>query len=217
MCVKTTRQIIHVNVPTKILLLIAAALILEGCDGDEPSELIADTEPPRIVGVTQIDFNHLEVTFDEDVHLTSAQTSSNYYLTAGPIIPNPPDSIFVQWASLWPDRRTLPLSTISPMPTKEYTWWVTGVPDLEGNAIGTASKKFQGSIIFDRTPPRLTSQSPSANAANVGIAQYLELRFSEPANVGTVMWTSSDRNVLAFGYGDGPTYRAFPMRPLDWR
>lgn len=110
---------------------------------------IYDTDDPDISSVTVLDQNSVQVSFDEVLEETSAESVNNYSVNNGIGIPN--------LVTLQSDRRSVVLDfSIDFEQEVENRLTITGIADLSGNTISN-NRNFN--FTYDRLPPRLNSVS----------------------------------------------------------
>ena len=207
-------------------LAACVAIFASGC-GDDPAGggNPVDTTPPGVASVTALDRNHIQLAFSEAVQEQTAEVTEYYRvverapLEAAPAAPG--DPLPLNAAVLNADRKTLVLTTGSPMLSVPYDFFVHGVEDLAGNKIlNEVSSAFTGSIAPDVTPPVLLARSPVANATGVAIGQAVVLEFSESMDPASVLlafrWTYSGGEVVSESHSqDNATFTFVPIAPLD--
>jgi hypothetical protein len=193
------------------------ALAIAGCgdgDGTTTDNQQTDTTPPTVSSVNAVDANHIEVTFNEDVQRATAERPENYAVleAAMPLVSTlpdaaPGDTLYVGWAALGSDQRTVTLTTF-PMGALNYALSITRVKDVSGNAITTpVDRLFAGTTAPDATPPEITYRSPAPNATGVGVGQPVVFQFSEPVDYPSVVSGTS------WAVGAGPTTVEFELLP----
>ncbi|MCD6360170.1 MAG: hypothetical protein J7M38_04835, partial [Armatimonadetes bacterium] len=94
--------------------------------GNFMSTFRIDTVPPQVVGVTWVDYTHVDVLFSELMAQAPAETESNYTITNSPAVLD---------ATLDPDGVTVHLTTEQQEESTQYTLTVQNVTDLPGNPI----------------------------------------------------------------------------------
>ncbi len=215
----------------KLLVLpaiLVAAVIVIGCSSDDPADPFGgngntDTTPPGITSVTALDQNHLDVEFSEAVQEASAEQSDNYIIVEtakAATFTSPGDTTRVASAVLDNDGKTVHLATSNPMGNNPYELNITGVQDVNGNAIMTeAESNFTGSDDLDLTPPAVVSHIPRSGETGVGIGQPVEVQFSEPMDSNSVMSAFSWQNGMTsvrfdMDDEDGNTFIFTPSNPL---
>jgi hypothetical protein len=98
--------------------------------------IIYDTDPPIISSVSIISNNQLDVLFDENVELTSAETPANYSVNNG----IGPATLATRDAS---NHRLVHLTFGNTFVSNQnYTITINGVEDLSGNAIVNGTENF---------------------------------------------------------------------------
>lgn len=185
------------------VLFLTLLLAVAGCDDDDDNPVggnPTDTKAPGIASVRAIDANQIELKFNEDVEAQGAETIGNYTVieTAG-TNGNAVDTLTVNAAVLGSDDRTVLLFT-SGMNSAPYRIEITGVQDVAGNVIQNAvTRSFNGTDNPDTTPPELMSSNPANDARDVATDQSIELVFSEPISVTSLIagttWSSDLGNV----------------------
>ena len=130
--------------------------------------------PPSLLSVTAVDATTVQIVFDEDVDLVSAETLANYSIMNGV-------AVAVTSATLGADNRTLTLGTDPLSFDVPYTLTVTGVLDLD-----TPPNAANDSETFLLAAPPLT---PPSLVSIVAIdSNTVEVLFNEdvdPASAGT--------------------------------
>ena len=185
-----------------LFLTLLLAVAVTGCDDDDDDNPVnpgPDTTAPSVSSVDAIDANHIEVTFNEKVESEGAENLGNFTIVETGVGGDPVDTLTVNAAVLHPGGRTLSLTT-SAMNSAPYRIEVSGVQDLAGNEISTpVVKTFTGTDDPDNTRPELLSSEPAADARDVAIDAPLELVFSEPILLSTLLagttWSSTSGNV----------------------
>ncbi len=177
-----------------LLLAVAAT----GCDDDDDNPVGnpgPDETAPSVLNVDAIDANHIEVLFNEDVETAGAENVGNYTIIQTGAGGDPVDTLTVNAAVLHPGGRTLSLTT-SAMNSAPYRLEVSGVQDLAGNEMQTTVvKTFSGTDDPDNTRPELLSSEPAADARDVAIDAPIDLVFSEPILLSSLIagttWSSN--------------------------
>ncbi|HEU4928873.1 MAG TPA: Ig-like domain-containing protein [Candidatus Krumholzibacteria bacterium] len=164
------------------VLFLTLLLAVAGCDDDDDNGISGpDTTPPVISDVDVIDESHIEVRFNEDVDRGGAEDAGNYMIIET-VTPRgePVDTLTVTGVALQSDDRTVSITT-SAMNEAPHEIIVTGVQDDEGNGIETpVIAVFTGTDNPDTSPPELLFSNPANNAINVITNPLIELTFSEP-------------------------------------
>jgi hypothetical protein len=204
--------------------MLVAALWSCGDDGDgtPTNGGTVDNDPPVVSSVTAIDYAHIEVVFNEPVDKASAERVQNYSFieAAPPKSAAPNDPLDVQSVALGTDGRTVTAHT-APMIDAPYNYSVSGIKDVNGNAMTVASSgSFDGSLELDTTRPVIVARTPSPGATNVGLGQNVVIQFSEPVSlsdlVSALSWTYAGGNVLFEVEGLGGSSAALlQLSPLD--
>jgi len=196
---------IRFNLFTAVMTTICFAAVVMyfgiGCsDSSSPSGDggTPDNTPPVVSSVTPVDITHLDVLFDEAVDGVTAQYLGNYmvYKTSPPSAPAHQaesgeyskipfaagDTLEVGSCVLMADNKTISVSLMDNMTDgTAYAVSVKGVADVSGNKMASSqSTPFTGTDMADNTPPSITMRIPAAAATGVGIAQSVEVHFSEP-------------------------------------
>ncbi len=97
--------------------------------------VIPDNEPPKVIEVTAISANSLQIVFNEELDSNSSQNTANYIIDNS--YGNP------QNATLQADNRKVILDFNTDFDeTKEYTITINNVEDLEGNILNNSEHKF---------------------------------------------------------------------------
>jgi endonuclease I len=94
-----------------------------------------DNEAPIITGVVANDKDWIEVSFNEKIDQTSAETVSNYSFSGG---------LSISGAYLYGGTKVLLL--VTGIQQIDYTLTVNGIKDLQGNTIVNASKDFHSNF-----------------------------------------------------------------------
>lgn len=116
-----------------------------------------DTTPPQVVSATAINDTTVNVLFNEQVDVTTAQTIANYSVAPG---------LAVSSAVLLADNKTVQLTIASQTWQTNYTVTVNNVQDTSANVIsGSNTATFTG---VDTTPPQVVSATP-ANSTTVDV------------------------------------------------
>ncbi len=225
---------------TSLVLLVYAFWGL-GCseDGDGITDGNGiDTDPPEIADVTAIDFLHVEVVFNEEVHKETAERVDHYTIVEAPVPlsgnsqgdmsgqpPNGPaapnDTLWIDSAALKQDSKTVGLSLGTTLTSTNYNIYVTGVKDVHGNKMTTTqSSLFRGSSAFDLTAPLIIDRSPTPSETGVGTSKSVEVQFSESMDFFSVhaafSWTGPGGNVnFMFDHTDNNTYIFSPIEQLE--
>ena len=184
------------------VLVLTLLLAVAGCDDDDDNPVGGtgpDQTAPSVLSVDAIDANHIEVRFNEDVEQEGAEDVGNYTIVQTSSGGDPVDSLTVNSAVLGSDGSTVSLVT-SAMSSAPYRISITGVQDTEGNVIDTpVTKTFGGTDDPDNTPPELVSSEPLNDARDVSVDQAIDLVFSEPVLISSLIagtsWTSALGNV----------------------
>ncbi|MES0491389.1 MAG: Ig-like domain-containing protein [Leptospirales bacterium] len=104
-----------------------------------------DTTDPSVFAALAVDNNTVDVTFDENVDLTTSQTAGNYAIDNGLTIVSAERQI---------DNAVVRLTVSSQTDATTYTVTVSNVQDLSGNTIGvTNTAQFTG--LPDSGPPTI--------------------------------------------------------------
>jgi hypothetical protein len=193
------------TIPGLFALICFVTFVPWGCSDDDPAGGggPVDTTPPGVTSVTATDASHVEVVFSEAVEPNSAEDPDNYLFIEGTPVPalnadaapsSPGDTAWVATAVLAGDGRTVSTTLWSPMNDAPYDFYITGVKDLNGNAITSAeSGGFDGTQDPDITAPTVVSHTPASGATGVPIGQTVVIVFSEAMNyssvVGAFTWT----------------------------
>ncbi|MGD8415198.1 MAG: Ig-like domain-containing protein [Candidatus Latescibacterota bacterium] len=147
-----------------------------------------DNTAPAISSIAATDYRHIEVVFDEPVDKSTAEHSPNYSFVEATLLrsdvadapESPGDPVEVYSVALGGDDRTVTIVT-SPMSNANYNYAVTGVRDLNGNAIKSViGGTFQGTDAGDNTGPQIVYVSPSPGATGVGLGEPVVIQFDEP-------------------------------------
>ncbi|PIQ48913.1 MAG: hypothetical protein COW03_07525 [Cytophagales bacterium CG12_big_fil_rev_8_21_14_0_65_40_12] len=126
------------------------------------TNFVFDTDDPDITSVVVIDENSVQVSYDEIVDLTSAESLNNYTVNNG--LGNPSRVI------LQADKRSVILDFGTNFEQEvENRLTVTGISDLSGNTISTNRNE---NFTYDRLAPRL-------NGIKVTGPTTIEVTFSE--------------------------------------
>ncbi len=219
------------------LLVILAGM---GCrdNGSDLDDMETDTDPPVVTNVTPVDNYHIEVTFNENVDKTTAERRQNYTIveqnpTLSPdSAKDPPstrpslgatsanDTLGITSVTLQQNQRTVVVSCWDQMKEVGYDVHVTGVKDLHGKGITqTQSSSFTGSTAPDQTPPEINFRSPMSGDTGVGLAQSVEVQFSEGMDGYSVYrafyWTGPGGNVCySISGGNNNTFIFTPSSSL---
>ncbi|MEJ2722596.1 MAG: Ig-like domain-containing protein, partial [bacterium] len=183
-------------------LLSALMLIGFACSDDEgPTDGgEVDNSPPKIASAAALNSNNVQIEIDEKVNKESAERTENYLITKSTSYRSdatsaaPGDTSPVGTAVLLSGGRKVLLSTWTSMSNIGYVITIKNVQDLNGNRMTTAATRaFTGSTAPDDIAPEIVSRSPVPDATNVGTAQSVVVKFSEPMNNSTVFgafaWT----------------------------
>ncbi|SNT41045.1 Lamin Tail Domain, partial [Ekhidna lutea] len=179
-----------------------------GPDGGTPGEQNAifddtpDTTPPSINSISVISATELEVTFDETLEETSAETAANYTVDGG---------ITVNTAARDESDNALVHLTVGTLPSGEIrTLTVNGVEDLSGNAVINATIDFEyieteiavaNDVVINEF---LASPSSSSTIPN---AEYVEVFNRSDKFIDLNGWTLSDAASSSAAFG------TFILRP----
>jgi methionine-rich copper-binding protein CopC len=159
---------------------LAAALAFAACSNDNnnnPTGPGTDTTPPTVASVASADVRHVNVKFSEAVNRKQAETVTNYTITET----SSSTHVTILNASLGSDGRMVMLTTSGDLTTTGYTIQVSGVEDVHGNVIKSATtKEFAGSSIADTTPPQIVHRTPDMDATSVAATDSITVEFSEP-------------------------------------
>ncbi|PIU61132.1 MAG: hypothetical protein COS84_11545, partial [Armatimonadetes bacterium CG07_land_8_20_14_0_80_40_9] len=130
-----------------------------------------DKTPPTVSSATATDANQVEVLFNENLDLFSANDKNNYAIDNG---------ITVLSAQLQGDFKTVLLTTTTLTEGISYTLTVTGVKDEAGNPITTpVNKSFSGP---DTTPPEvLSAQAFTYTEVEITFSEELDETTAETA------------------------------------
>ena len=90
-----------------------------------------DDQAPIITGVVAIDKDWIEVSFNEKIDKTTAETISNYSFTGG---------LNISGAYIYGGTKVLLL--VTGIKAIDYTLTINGVKDLQGNTVSNATKVF---------------------------------------------------------------------------
>ncbi|MHB9010406.1 MAG: cytochrome c3 family protein [Carboxydocellales bacterium] len=127
-----------------------------------------DTTPPTVVSASPVNGTTVDVVFNENVNVTSAQTTANYSIDNG---------LTVSSAVLLADNRTVRLTTSGQTSGTVYTVTVTNVKDWANVVIvGSNTAAFTG---VESAPPTIVS-------ATVVNGTTVDILFNENLNAASV-------------------------------
>jgi len=133
--------------------------------------VVRDTTRPQLLAVKASDQDHLELTFDEPVDISSAK-----------IVIVGEDTLSTLAKYILPgEEAKVQLLTERQQPG-EYNLVLDGISDLSGNPLAAAPSEnftFRGSPVADTIAPEVVAISPKNNARNVHLDQPIEITFSE--------------------------------------
>ncbi|WP_425390017.1 lamin tail domain-containing protein [Ekhidna sp.] len=177
-------------------------------DGGTPGEQNAifddtpDTTAPSISSISVISATELDVTFDEPLDETTAETTGNYTIDGG---------ITINTAILGETDNQLVHLTVGTLPSGEIrTLTVNGVEDLSGNATNNAAIDFE----YIETEPAAVNDvvineflaSPSSSSS-IPNEEYVELYNRSSRFIDLNGWTLSD------AAGSSAAFGTFILRP----
>ena len=161
-----------------------------------------DTTPPAISSISVISSTELDVSFDELLEETSAETTANYSIDGG---------ITVSTATRDASDNQLVHLTVSALPSGETrTLTVNGVEDLSGNGVVDGTIEFEyietevavaGDVVINEflASPSATSTIPNA--------EYVELYNRSTKFIDLSGWTVSD------AAGSSSPFGSYILRP----
>ncbi|RZK76883.1 MAG: hypothetical protein EOO92_13905, partial [Pedobacter sp.] len=160
-------------------------------------ETYIDNAAPKVSAIKSLNTKTIEVTFDEPIDVTSAQTITNYSLSKGAGTP--------LTATMGSTSNVVNLTYANDFTSGEYTLTVNNVADVKGNAITTAATKAfiyvepytaqKGDVIFNEI---------MAAPSNTGILnkEYFELYNTTDKYIIITGWKYKDAtatNLTTFG------------------
>ena len=110
--------------------------------------------PLKLSGATILDSTTIELSFSEQLDISSAQIISNYSISNG---------ITVKSAIVSTDLNKVTLKTSPHYPNKTYTITIKNVDDIFGNPILAGNNSFQYNYFVDNTPPSVVSVTTNNN------------------------------------------------------
>ncbi len=114
--------------------------------GNFTSSFRIDTTPPRVMSANMVNLTHVDVSFNEEVTLATAQNLANYSISP---------SLAVLAAAYTASTNTVALTTATMDESTTYTVTVSNVSDLAGNPVATGSND-SASWATPGVPPRVT-------------------------------------------------------------
>lgn len=142
---------------------------------DEDGNVVEPVTELKVVSVSAINAKQIEIKFNKEVDMTTAEDESKYYLD------NVARTNVTATATLQDDKKTVIL-TVNSSPSafvngEAYSVKVKGVKDTAGNEV----KEFVTSFIAnDTTAPTISSITAKANASGT---TTVTVKFNEPLNV----------------------------------
>lgn len=171
------------------------------------TELVPDVIPPKVTALRSIDTRTLEVTFDEPLGTTSAQTLTNYSLSNGQ--GNPITAV------MGSANNIVNLIYANDLVSGSYTLTVSNVADAKGNAITTpiAAQLFyvepytakRGDVIFNEI-----MAAPISSAATLN-KEYFELYNTTDKYIIITGWKYKDASTST------ATFAADTLAPKSYR
>jgi hypothetical protein len=110
--------------------------------------------PLKLSGATILDSTTIELSFSEQLNISSAQIISNYSISNG---------ITVKSTTVSTNLNKVTLKTSAHFPNRTYTITVKNVDDIFGNPILTGNNSFQYNYFLDNTPPSVVSVTTNNN------------------------------------------------------
>ena len=171
------------------------------------TELVPDVTPPKVTALRSIDTKTLEVTFDEPLGVTSAQTLTNYSLSNGQ--GNPITAV------MGSANNIVNLIYTNDFVSGNYTLTVNNVADAKRNAITTPiAKQFfyvepytakRGDVIFNEI-----MAAPISNATTLN-KEYFELYNTTDKYIIITGWKYKDASTST------ATFAADTLAPKSYR
>jgi hypothetical protein len=151
--------------------------------GAANSACVADTDPPTIVSATALSTTLVQVLFSEPLDPTTAETATNYSVSAG--VGNP------STATLQTNTTTVNLAFASAMAPNTYTLTVNNVADVALNAI-LPNSQANFTITAPNENLKITEFMPNPAAVNDNVGEWFEVYNAGATAVNLAGWTLSD-------------------------
>jgi hypothetical protein len=224
------------KIPIRVAIVMGALFTLAlfgfGCsDDDTPTNgSTPDTTPPKVAHVVGLNFQNVQVEFNEKVNKETAERRDNYLILERALrsapgesqesAAAPGDTVHVATAVLLAGGTQVVLTTWSWMSDLDYNITVKGVKDVNGNQMtGPSTTAFTGSDNPDEIDPEIVSRSPAPDATGVGAAQSVIVQFSEPMDGSTLFgafsWTHGSSNVPFTMVDRGNEFAFTPLLTLQ--